>query len=1239
MNWSEQKLELFKFNDNYCVKAGAGSGKTAALVHLNSCFLEGTASIGEVGVDEILAITFTDLAAAEMKERLCSMIDAHIRIASCESESRKWKRIRTMLASAHISTFNSFCLRLLKENPVEANLSPDFETVDPAQASELLERSVADALASASVKVEYDEIFLAYGFDDLKDKIIAGIEMARDFSAIGSLREILSKNVYGIKREFKRALGELALQFEYLSEYCDSRLSMGKTSKFVEAFVSFRSYLKTFFLDAAFNKYDDVFENDKNAKIRESDFKEKFRKVWELSKIRNSLRDEAKEEFVNFKNNVEHIRLIINFFEALPLTFNFISLFEITEKNYSIRKRKLNCIDFSDQLLMVKNLLMRNKNLRRKYKRKFKAVVVDEFQDVNKLQKDIIFLLCERDDFEDDFVSDEELSGVNLQKRKLFAVGDLKQSIYGFRGADVSVFSDMIESMEKNKTGKKLAFKDNFRTVAEIIDPLNDFFSRIMNASGNKFIYPFTEDDALEAKRIAGTDSEASIEFVVSPGFGLDKSDIPATEAESIACWLINELPKVQIEENGEFRPGELKDAAILFKRTTKIDVYLSVLKKYSIPYALENGKGFYSSAEVNDLMAVFSFLCGKNKRFSLACALRSPLCGVSDDTFYKVTAKTEFKDFMEMSDDEIFELVYEEEFNRVVKFRDSLKKLSCIVNLTPPSKLLKYIVKEFSYLYILRNTFAGAVKEANVEKLIRTACDYEQGVFRDVSCSVFDFLTFFEKQKAKDIEREAAAYTENAVRIMSVHKSKGMEFPVTILCDTASKGRGREFGVCFSPDRGIGIKKYNDKRELEENILTREIFLENRLREEAESLRVLYVALTRARDYVVIFLPFVFSKGAKSDVGALRQECESFFSELSLEKSDNWQELFYLFIGCGNMTRAFFEYYDNKANNEKAFFHKISEVGENGAKNKIKISVRNSDFKPGLNVKNQAITPDADFSAYQVEKEVCESLDNIKRYGSLLYLTPTKILSWHLCKRRYLYESFRETGEGSFYVSRLKGPYAEKALEIGSIVHYFLRRIDFSDRRLSPGNQLLRVFEQAKDLALSADSLEKARLSVERFLSVPEELRDFFRADSSFMPEHKLYFSCRSDPYIYIDGIIDMLIIKKDGDIAVIDYKFGDISSGKVKFYENQLKTYICGIAKAVSIEKIKGFIVFMTPERVDVHRMVLSARKINNFEKKLLDIGRTILRKPLIESEWTPDRRMCEEIACPYIKRCSDF
>ena len=162
MDWSPEKKELFKFEDNYCVKAGAGSGKTAALVNLNSCFIDGTSSLGTVEIDEILAITFTELAAGEMRERLCRIIDEHIKNTSSENidEYWKWQTTRRMFAGAHISTFNSFCLRVLKENPLEAGLDVNFETVDEIGSSELLEKSCDSVILSLANNSEFEKIFL-----------------------------------------------------------------------------------------------------------------------------------------------------------------------------------------------------------------------------------------------------------------------------------------------------------------------------------------------------------------------------------------------------------------------------------------------------------------------------------------------------------------------------------------------------------------------------------------------------------------------------------------------------------------------------------------------------------------------------------------------------------------------------------------------------------------------------------------------------------------------------------------------------------------------------------------------------------------------------------------------------------------------------------------------------------------------------------------------------------------------
>ena len=195
MDWSPEKRELFKFEDNYCVKAGAGSGKTAALVNLNSCFIDGTSSLGTVEIDEILAITFTELAAGEMRERLCRIIDEHIKNTSSENidEYWKWQTTRRMFAGAHISTFNSFCLRVLKENPIEAGLDVNFETVDEIGASELLEKSCDSVILSLARNKEFEQVFSNWPHDKLKGHIFSRYEAIEDTTGIASLSEKLKK--------------------------------------------------------------------------------------------------------------------------------------------------------------------------------------------------------------------------------------------------------------------------------------------------------------------------------------------------------------------------------------------------------------------------------------------------------------------------------------------------------------------------------------------------------------------------------------------------------------------------------------------------------------------------------------------------------------------------------------------------------------------------------------------------------------------------------------------------------------------------------------------------------------------------------------------------------------------------------------------------------------------------------------------------------------------------------------
>ena len=1287
MDWSPEKKELFKFEDNYCVKAGAGSGKTAALVNLNSCFIDGTSSLGSVGIDEILAITFTELAAGEMRERLCRIIDEHIKNTSSEDldEYWKWQTTRRMFAGAHISTFNSFCLRVLKENPLEAGLDVNFETVDEIGASELLEKSCDSVILSLANEPEFEQVLFNLPHDKLKGHIFGRFEEIENTSGISSLRDKL-KNAYNLaSTDFIRYVNILVGSLSFIDSFCSNASTKSK-SKYLDTWRFFKEKIRKFIYDATDSKFENIFdlEDKENATRYIKEFRRLLLPIEDFRReFKNSARDEdLKEEVNNMRQSLEAVVSVFEFLNSYELTDKLITIFEIIKKDYTERKKSLNCVDFQDQMTLVRDLLQKNPRIRKRYIDKFKAVVVDEFQDVNKLQKDIVYLLCS--DESKNTQEKVDLDKIKLQNKKLFVVGDLKQSIYGFRGANVAVFSDLIDEMETKKTGKKLTFRENFRTVGNIIEPLNNFFENIMNSakfegSINKYTTEFNkEDDSLIPIRENFSDSP-SIEFITPTKYFKTASQFRDNEAENVALWLLNRLPEICVEDRynkGEIRKAKFSDVAILFKRTTHLNIYLNELKKYSIPYALENGKGFYKTSEIIDIYSIICILFGINTDFYLASSLRSPFCGITDETLaklfsflnpaeeilnlfknndedeeteefnYNIVQNSMFEKFMSSTLSGADLKISDEELQKIEDFRYIIKRLISVSKVLSPSTLLRKICSEFNYFYILKGLYLGTAKIANVEYLISIAENYEN----NISSSVIDFIEFLNKQQRRNTEREATAFSENAVRIMSVHKSKGIEFPIVILCDVWTSKKVDPSTIVSSPNLGVclKLKKTNNKKQI--NYLVEKINLENEKREDAESLRLLYVALTRARDYLAIFIP--------------NSEAQTTYSKketILTYKAQDWYSLFLFFLGTDFWKENFailenIRLFDavspqNMPYVKKGFISKIISLGNFGKKFSMRITTplfedisqisdKLTKFSPNLNYDLEIVPKTKDDTA-NLSLDIEKTLQPIGEYGNILYLTPTKILAWFLCKRKFLYEKFRESGEGLFGKIELTGTFLNKAVEIGSIVHYLLQNIDFSSCDTNTYKDELKDFIQSEDSNLKTveqDTRDFAIKAVTNFLSIPKELKPFYKLDSEFYPEHNIYYTIGNDPILYIDGTIDMMIKTADNKICVIDYKTGSFEENKARFYENQILTYMLGLSKIFDCKIIYGYIVFLNKEKVYVHKVNFEQERVNAFEKILKENGNNILNMPLIENLWekTDNIENCKHFECPYQNRC---
>ena len=663
------------------ITASAGTGKTRKIVDEYISILNGFIENGTGhDVNNILAITFTNKAANEMKERIREEIERKIRQ---DSKNKKvWQEIRSKMNYAWISTIHSFCERILKENFVYLNMDPAFQVLTGASESALM-----------------DKIVVSYVMEKLKD-----------------LKPLMES--FGLK----------------------------------ETIELFKTALR--------------------------------RKRYEVLKFEPMELDD--ERYGKIKR----------------LTSSFLEHFRLLHDRYEEAMIERSKLDFDSLLWRAYKLLKDNDKVREKYKRKFKFIFVDEFQDTNELQKEIIGL-----------IHDPNLN-------RVFFVGDPKQSIYRFRGADVSVFNRLMDEFGEDK----IDYLDKtYRSNPSLVKFFNLFFTQVFKRSNREYAVEYKPVRFDEDRFDPNAPLEKKVKIIVPSG------EEGNTEQRAIAKYILHE---VEVKRTKRFR-----DIVILLRGMKGVlDSYTRTFDEFGIPYYVVGGRGFYEKPEIRGLISFMEAINNPKSDSAFVSFLISPMFNLSLDELVKLKEiDNRLYHALEKSDDPYIRNIYE----MYSKFR-RMKDIARI------SEVLERIIVETDYLPKLA-VFKGSEKMImNVRKLVEITRDLERE-----GLSFREFVRFM-MSYSPDEESEASVESEedDVVRIMTIHKSKGLEFN-TVIVGSVLRGtqRSSERILCDGENNLMILPHDWD----EDDLFLRNMDNLEKDREMEEERRILYVAMTRAKDELVL--------------------------------------------------------------------------------------------------------------------------------------------------------------------------------------------------------------------------------------------------------------------------------------------------------------------------------------------------------------------------------------------------
>lgn len=805
-NFTEnQAAAINTLNCNVSVSAGAGSGKTRVLVErFINILAQGIKNPQQaVQPKEILAITFTRKAAAEMKERIRK------RLYELEKEDilnkEFWHNHRLRFDHARISTIHGFCNGILKENPVETGLDPSFNVAEENDMQEFLETNITAFIKKALAENDagMEELIRNYGIGGVKDQLLNIYSIADEVLKLENPAEPYKKSA-GTAPELQ---AELAALTDELILGIDSIVA--KTSK--------QHYLK---LQNLKENRHLVIEAIQKFESEES------RTV--LEKYIGVLTLKAKDKAVvaETKETLEKLYQTLIDARAAEMVVIWQNILHSCRKFVLSKQEELNLTGFDDLESLTLKLLLASQEIRHKYQQNFKYIMVDEFQDTNERQREIIYLLCG---------DDKDV----LKSNKLFVVGDPKQSIYRFRGADVNVFARVRRDIAA-KNGKNIILNDNFRTVDKILDFCNVTFPDLLGLDETQDVF----FEALQANR-SGT---LLPELVV---INHDDQTAQMDTREAEASFIAQKIKTLHDKEGVLY-----SDIVILLRAMTNVDYYENALNCFGIPCNVVDGKGFYEKQEIIDFINLLIVCADSRRNLELAGVLRSPYFAVDDETLTAL--------FFELQDnadkyESLWQVLqsgtYPEYLGKTEKVKlnrcsSILKQIYNASMSLPLTDLFSFIERILNLKTVTAAQPGGEEKNANLKKLFALAaefCLHRQGGLRE-------YMDNIKRLRALNA-REAAAVagnTQEAVKIMTIHKSKGLEFSNVILPALDTGVGGSSTQINFNKNKGLGIKVDVNGNLLESSVF-KEIKTLNSELDRAEKERQFYVAATRAKDRLIL--------------------------------------------------------------------------------------------------------------------------------------------------------------------------------------------------------------------------------------------------------------------------------------------------------------------------------------------------------------------------------------------------
>ena len=1101
-----QKDAVYTIDKNVAVSAGAGSGKTQVLslrflyilekLGLEA-FLASPSGDGalQAKAEQIMAVTFTKAAATQMRERIRKAMNKRIAKAEAAIDEdnnakivRFWRLQLKSLEKAHIDTLHSLCSKILRENPVDAGIDPQFRVAEDVEGKVFVKDTIVDFVRRGLRNGDQDITKLAgiYGYQSLCDNLYSLYSKIEDILA-DEQAKVRYSDAVAENENGQQAAQNLIKQIEHLIEIKDEVTNNGsegrnKLDKLAAAFEQIKGDLLQ-----KKPSYDSCKEYFNNLRLKKG------------SEISLKL----------YRDLMSQIDMGISNTLAADQIDHWLRVLENVLKTVQAAKQKHNLMTFDDLEMRAVALMRNNPVICKKYADKFTHIMVDEFQDTNERQRQLLYMLCGG-------------SPTELKGKKLFIVGDSKQSIYRFRGAEVQVFAEVCKDITNN--GLYVPMDTNFRSLDYVLDVVNGTFGPLMENSAERGM----TFEALKANVVHNPEEyekdnhkHRQEELLLAPKkpefiqIMWPKGQDGKRKAEAVAIVKkMQEVNRELQEKNGDTK-SHYGEMAILLRTMTDAGDIINTLQEQGIAYEMEN-KNFYELQEVLDIINLFKALLSKNNELELAGILRSPYFGLDDTTLTKLFLINREKKLW----DNLLAMdiaLAEEQAALAQHARHVLVELKEAVTSLGPMEVWETMWQKLHPDYVLSCQPRGEIKLANLNILRNSCAEYCLAK----GASLAQWLEYVAELRENGGEEKGTLPTDdNAVKIYSIHKSKGLEFSVVFVAQLDKRYNADRTSVRYLPKFGLGIRNQLEDGTLEDTGILRELKDANNLLEQDERVRQMYVAMTRAKER--LYLTGIVEKGepsTKNPSGLKYAEWMGKLNNIYSQETNNYIEMVQL---------------DGETDFGSASCSAMEEQND-----------------IGLTIADEYISP---LGTY---------LENGPRSFS-----PSSLQTYLHCQRKYFYqyvlglpqvevseehdEAAAESG-GEAAVS-LVGGGAEAVAnssydklspkDLGSIVH---RALELYKGDLEPA--LERAIQENAPLYQG----DEARVMLEHYLASP-----LYKSIPK-QQKRELAFAVYEKQGLLISGIIDCLGFNEDGSLLLVDYKTGKPPvAGEVdKGYAYQLAIY----------------------------------------------------------------------------------